>query len=226
MNQQKLLEKKIELGFKYLNRKEIEAARKHFGGALEIDHLSSQANTGFALIYENEGEYKLAEKYFHKALQGDSKDTKARFYYAIYLVEHQRFEDARKQLLTVTEDVDYNNRALAFISLGQIENKLGNIDAARTAFEKVLLLNRNMAQVHLEIADLEYLASNYQQAVGYLANYTRLSRRKTARSLWLGVRLEHRMNNRDGEASYGLALEKMYPDSKENLAYQQWRKNR
>ena len=76
------------------------------------------------------------------------------------------------------------------------------------------------------MADVEYVDGNYSLAANYLANYRQRVRQLPPRGLWLGVRLEHRLNNRDGEASYGLQLEKMFPDSKENLAYQQWRKNR
>ena len=46
-----------------------------------------------------------------------------------------------------------------------------------------------------------------------------------ARSLWLGLRIEHRFGNRDGVASKGLALEKLYPYSSETLEYKQWLAN-
>ena len=83
-----------------------------------------------------------------------------------------------------------------------------------------------MAVAYLEIADLEYLDGQYERSFNYLSNYRRLVRRPNARSLWLGVRIEHRRNNKDAQDSYGLALEKMFPDSKENRPYQQWRLSR
>lgn len=226
VDQQKVLEKHIELGFKYFGRNDINNARKHLAKALDIDPQSSQANTGFALVYDKEGETELADQYFRRGLKGDSGDTQSRFYYAVYLMDNERFSDARKHLLVVTGNVDYSNRILAFAGLGQVELKLGDMTAARQAFEKALRLNSSYPQPHLELANLEYLDGNYDLSSNYLDSYTRLSRRKTARSLWLGVRLAHRRKNRDLEASCGLALEKMYPDSKENIAYQQWRKKR
>ena len=33
--------------------------------------------------------------------------------------------------------------------------------------------------------------------------------------LWLGVRLERHLGNRDAEASQGMALKKLFPDSQE-----------
>ncbi|MDM3870127.1 type IV pilus biogenesis/stability protein PilW [Porticoccus sp. W117] len=226
IDKQKVLVKQIDLGFRYIGRNNLEKARFHLSKALNIDPKSARANTGFALIYNKEGESELADKHFRRALSGSGKNTQARFYYAVFLLEKQRIDEARAQLAKVTKDVDFNNRALAFLSLGQVETKLGNAQAARAAFDKALRLNGNMALAYLEIAELEYTDGNYQNSFNYLSNYRRLVPRPNARSLWLGVRVEHRRNNRDAEDSYGLALEKMFPGSKENLAYQQWRKRR
>ncbi|MGS2724596.1 type IV pilus biogenesis/stability protein PilW [Porticoccus sp. GXU_MW_L64] len=226
IDEQKVLAKQIDLGFRYIGRNNLEKARFHLSKALKIDPKSARANTGYALIYNREGEDELADRHFRKALSGSGKNTQTRFYYAVFLLEKQRIKDARNQLVKVTQDVDFNNRALAFLSLGQMETKLGDAGAARAAFDKALRLNGNMAVAYLEIAELEYTDGNYQDSFNYLSNYRRLVRRPNARSLWLGVRVEHRRNNRNGEHSYGLALEKMFPDSKENLAYQQWRKRR
>lgn len=226
VNQQRVLASHLDLAFRYIQRKNREKARQHLSRALEIDPGSSEAHTGYALVYKQEGELELAEKSFRQAIRANDSDTRAHFYYSVFLIEKQRLEEARRELLKVTADVDFANRALAFASLGQVESKLGNIPAARQAFERSLRLNANYAQIYLEMAEIEYLESNYQLAANYLARYRQFVRQLPARGLWLGVRLEHRLNNRDGEASYGLQLEKMFPDSKENLAYQQWRKRR
>ncbi|UTW45386.1 type IV pilus biogenesis/stability protein PilW [bacterium SCSIO 12696] len=225
VDQKKVVEKQIDLGFRYIGRNNLEKARFHLGKALAIDPNSAQANTGYALIYHREGETDLAETHFRKALKGGGNNTRARFYYAVFLVEQQRYPDAERQLLKVTEDVNFNNRALAFVSLGQVQLKQDNGGSARGAFEKAVRLNGNMAQAYLELADLDYLDGHYDSSAFYLGNYRRLVPRLNARSLWLGVRVEHRRNNRDAEDSYGLALEKMFPNSKENRAYQQWRNN-
>jgi type IV pilus assembly protein PilF len=37
----------------------------------------------------------------------------------------------------------------------------------------------------------------------------------TAQSLWLGIRIERELGDRDALASYSLQLEKSYPDSEE-----------
>ena len=226
INQQKVLANHLDLGFRYIQRNNREKARQHLSKALEINPKSSEAYTGYALIYKQEDEQALAEKSFQKALRADGQDTRARFYYSAFLVENQQFEKAHKHLLKVVADVDYPNRALALVSLGQVESKLGNTRAARQAFEKSLRLNANYALTYLEIADMEYLEGNYSLSASYLAQYRKRVRQLPPRGLWLGVRLEHRLNNRDGEASYGLQLEKMFPNSKENLAYQEWRKQR
>ena len=143
INQQKVLANHLELGFRYIQHNDRDKARQHLSKALKVDPKSSEAHTGYALIYKQEGELELAEKSFNKAIKGNAGDTRARFYYSVFLMEQQRFKQAREQLSKVVADVDYANRALAFVSLGQVESKLGNGPAARRAFEKSLRLNAN-----------------------------------------------------------------------------------
>jgi type IV pilus assembly protein PilF len=55
-----------------------------------------------------------------------------------------------------------------------------------------------------------------------LDKYNENRRRPTPRGLWLGVRLEHQLGNKDAEASQGLALRNLFPNSRENQEYQNW----
>ncbi|MGK2913890.1 MAG: type IV pilus biogenesis/stability protein PilW, partial [Porticoccaceae bacterium] len=55
----------------------------------------------------------------------------------------------------------------------------------------------------------------------FLERYQQLAK-ASSRSLWLGVRLEHAFGNEDGVASQALALQKLFPYSREAVAYQAW----
>jgi len=45
---------------------------------------------------------------------------------------------------------------------------------------------------------------------------------QSASGLWLGIRLAHRFGNQDEQASYELALKRLYPASEEYKDWQQW----
>lgn len=224
VDQQKVLANHIDLAFRYISNGNRDLARNHLEKARELDASRSGIYTAYALIYEAEGEEALAEENFRQAIRYDANDTRSKFYYGVFLLSHNRPQEARTQFKQVTENVDYANRALALLSLGRTELQLGNTADARVAFEKALRINQRFAPVYLELADMEYVAGNVAAAKRYLGQYHQLAR-SSAHSLWLGVRLEHHFRNKDAEASYGLALKNLYPNSKENLAYQEWLKH-
>ncbi|WIO75249.1 type IV pilus biogenesis/stability protein PilW [Porticoccaceae bacterium LTM1] len=226
VDEDKMLTTHINLGLRYVSRGNREMARHHLDKALAIDSRSSGALTGYALVYEQEGEHELAEDNFKRAMSADPSDTRARFYYAVYLNTRDRFVEARKHFIQVTEDVGYPHRALAFASLGQVEAEMGNSDAARQALERALRINPKLPQVYMELAELEYQAGNFKTANTNLKYFSQFSKGPSPRSLWLGIRLEREFNNKDAEASYGLALKNMFPESDENQAYQEWLKTR
>lgn len=226
VDENKMLATHINLGLRYISHGNREMARDHLDKALAIDSRSSGALMGYALVYEQEGEHELAEDNFKKAMSANPSDTRARFYYAVYLNSLDRFAEARRYFIKVTEDVSYPHRAMAFASLGHVEAEMGDSNAARQALERALRINPKLPQVYIELAELEYQAGNYKTAQTNLKYFNQFSNRPTPRSLWLGIRLEREFNNKDAEASYGLALKNMFPESDENRAYQEWLKSR
>ena len=92
------------------------------------------------------------------------------------------------------------------------------------AWSRAIALNPRLAMPYLELADYHFAAGDIPQAARYLAAYDQLAR-PSARSLWLGLRIEHRYGNKDAVASKALALTKLFPYSRENLEYQEWLKN-
>ena len=65
------------------------------------------------------------------------------------------------------------------------------------------------------MAELSFELERHLQARGYLQRFEDAARRHTARTLWLGIRIERALGDRDAEASYALQLEKNFPDAKE-----------
>ena len=58
----------------------------------------------------------------------------------------------------------------------------------------------------------------FADAKRFLDVYSR-NARQSARSLWLGIRIERIFGNKDKEASYALALKNLHPYSREYLEY-------
>ena len=92
---------------------------------------------------------------------------------------------------------------------------------SQLAFLRALRIDASLPQVNLEMADIAFEKKNLLAARGYYQRFLKLTEKQpqSARSLWLGIRIERRLGDRDALASYELALKRLYPDSPEYKAY-------
>lgn len=219
------LRSRLDLAAEYLRKGNHRGARDHLQKALEIDSRSAEAYDLLALMYYKELELNLAEENYKKAISYDRYFTRGFNNYGSFLYAQGRYDEACKTLTKASEDVNYVLRADVFNKLGLCKLKTDDIEAAVFAFKKAAALSPRWPDPYLELADLEFQQKNIVNAKQYLNYFDRLTRKPTARSLWLGIRLEHQFGNLDARDSQGLALSKLFPDSAENLAYKQWRTN-
>ena len=215
----------IQLGLGYISEGNRDAARHHLSKALEIDSRSSGAHNGMALLYQLEQESELAEEHYKKALRYDSKNSQARNNYGVFLVQQQRIEEAHDQFARVAEDTGYDSRAQAYVNLGITAMELEREQEAVDAWQRAVALNPRLPVPYLELADHFFQKGDFVLARRMLSAFDSLSR-PVPRSLWLGVRIDAQFGNKDGMASKGLALKKLYPYSRENLDYQAWLEER
>ncbi len=64
------------------------------------------------------------------------------------------------------------------------------------------------------MSDLSYNQGNYLSARGYLQRYLEIANH-TPISLWLGIRIERELGDKNALSSYALSLRNNFPDSKE-----------
>ena len=213
-NPERALENYIQLGRNYLSEGERERARFNLLKALEIDENSPDANNVLALLYETEGEIEEAKRLYRRAISEDRGYSPARMNYARVLYSEGEFRDARNQYQIVTEDVNYRLRADAFLGIGLSELRMGNVEPAKAAFNRALLLNPSIGPALLEVADIAYQEGEYALALEYLEHFEATSV-ESPRSLMLGVRISRIFGVPEKEQSYGYALQNMFPDSTE-----------
>ena len=211
----------VQLGLGYLRRGDKQRSRANLMKALERNDRSASAHNGLALIFQLEDENVLAEEHFKKAISFEPELTRVRSNYGVFLFRQQRYEDAEKQFLIASEDINYPRRANVLSNIGQIAKQLKKPDEARQAWEKAIKLNPDLSGPFLELADVYFESGDYPKAKRYLERFETLSK-PSPRALWLAVRLEQVFGNKDGVASKALALKNMFPYSKETLEYKVW----
>ncbi len=219
----KALERRVELARKYIGEGSWENAKRNLELAQQIDANNAEVHEAFALVFQSTGEFERAEEHFKKAIRVDRSFSRVRNNYAAFLFSQQRFEEAEEQLEYVVDDTLYRGRSRAFINLGLCRQKLGKNDAAREAFERALTMDKTNRIALLELAQLRFDSGDYRAAEQYYDRLRSFSRQQSARSLWLGIQIARARNDRDAEASYGLALSNLYPKSAEYESYERSR---
>lgn len=220
-DQKKALEGHIQLALGYLGQKNRDQARYHLQKATAIDSRSAGVHNAWALLFQLEKEDVLAEEHFRKAISYDRDFTRARNNFGGFLYSRQRYQEAYEQFTLAGADLNYDRRGQVFFRIGLCAVKLGKLDEAKAVFEKAGNLDPTLDAPYLELADLYFQRRDYPQARAFLERYQQLAK-ASSRSLWLGVRLEHAFGNEDGVASQALALQKLFPYSREAVAYQAW----
>ena len=219
------LQNRLQLAVNYMRSGNHERAREHLARAEEIDSRSPEVHDLYALLYQREREFDIAEKHYKKALGYDPGFTRGRNNYGSFLLRQGRAEEACEQFKKGAEDLSYVRRFELFYKIGLCATRTGDNRAAIEALLKSLALNQQFSPASLELASISFSEKEYAKAKQYLNHYNSHRYRPTPRGLWLGVQLEHMFGNKDARDSQGLALKNLFPDSEENLRYQNWLKN-
>ncbi|HEY7886459.1 MAG TPA: type IV pilus biogenesis/stability protein PilW, partial [Cellvibrionaceae bacterium] len=164
VDEKRALESHISLALNYIESKNRESARHHLRRAFEIDRRSVDATFAMAMLYQLEGEPELAEEKFKQTLRMNKNHTRARNNYGVFLFERERYQEAYEQFELAANDLDYDNRAQAMMSLGRTALRLGKTEKALSTFESANRLNPGLPRLKYELAELYFTLEDYASA--------------------------------------------------------------
>jgi type IV pilus assembly protein PilF len=216
----KVVNQRLQAARSYIAAGNWEGAKRHLSAAAKLDHNNPEVFETLAVVMQNTGEYELAERNFKKALRINPKYSRGLNNYAAFLYQQQRYPEACTQLELLVADVLYEKRQNAFINLGRCYSELQQYVRAEKAYERALMMNQGDPISLFELADINYKLQQYKKSINYYKAYKGKVRQQSPRSLWLGVKLARYTGNKNDEASYGLVLKNLYPDSKEYEMFQ------
>lgn len=206
-----------ELGAGYYERGQLGIALQELKEALRADSNYAPAYNVIGLVYMELREDADAERNFQQALKIDPLDSDANNNYGRFLCDRKREEQSIKYFLAALKNPLYATPEKSYANAGVCVRRKGDEKAAEEYFRKALRIRPDQPQALYNMADLSFKRGQYLEARSYLVKYMRVAA-QTAESLWLGVRIEHKLGDRDSEASYALQLRRKYPESNETRA--------
>jgi type IV pilus assembly protein PilF len=222
---EKVMQNRLQLALGYMGKGDHERAREHLNKATEVNSRSPELHDVWALLYQREMELEAAESHYKKALSYDPTFTRGRNNYGLFLMKLNRIEEAHQQFVKGSEDLGYPKRSELLFKVGLTALKLDRVQEAEDAFTKSAVLNPQMSAAYLELAEIAYKRSDNDRSKKLLDKYNKTKSNASPKGLWLGIRLDNSFGNQNAEASQGMALRKLFPNSQENLEYQNWLKN-
>jgi type IV pilus assembly protein PilF len=217
---QKLVDTNVQLAAGYLQQGQMDAAKEKLDKALERSSDDPQANNVMALLQWRLRNYDAAEKHFQRALGSKNSGINAdvQHNYGAFLCDRNRVDEALTWFERAIANPQYPTPELANLNAGLCLLKKPDRAAAERYVRQALQRSPALAPALLTMARLSYESGNALSARGFMERYAKAGP-ETAESLWLGVRVERALGDRNAEASYALRLKGRFPDAPETQEY-------
>lgn len=208
-----------ELAGEYYTRGQLGVAIEEVAEALRADPGYAPAYNVLGLVYMDLREDALAQQNFERALKAAPNDSETHNNYGWFLCQRKReqMDQALKHFMAAVRNPLYSTPEKSHTNAGICSQSRGDFRSAEEFFQKALLIRPEHSQALLGLAEVNFKLGNLEVARSNIARYMRVST-PTAESLWLGIRVERKVGDRNVEASYALQLRKRFPNSKEALA--------
>ncbi|MGD9600449.1 MAG: type IV pilus biogenesis/stability protein PilW [Gammaproteobacteria bacterium] len=216
----KLAEINTQLALAYMRDGDNELAMRKLEKAIEADPKSVGAHTAMALLHARLGQTDEAERSYRSALSLDPQNAAALNNYGQFLCQQKRYDEGLAKFQDAVKNPLNRTPESALTNAGLCAQQSGDLAGAEQHFRAALQRVPTLTPALLAMAQLSLEQQNHLQARGYYQRYLAVGP-QNPRTLWLGIRIEHALEDRDAEASYALQLKNRFPDSPEYGLYQQ-----
>ena len=197
--------------------------RGQYGVALDETAKALRANPDYAaaymvraLVHMDLREYKEADDDFKRSLslQADNPDTHNN--YGWFLCQRGREREAMPHFMAALKNPLYSTPAMAYLNASACAKRTGQMQDAEEFLRKALVLQPDLPGALIGLAEIDFNKGDFSSAK---SNFTRYAQSNgavfTSQNLWLGVRIERKLGDRNAEESYALQLRKRFPDASE-----------
>jgi type IV pilus assembly protein PilF len=202
-----------ELGAGYFSQGQIGVALEEFLEAARIDSSYALAHNGLGLVYSALGEDTKADASFKRAISLEPTNSESRNNYGTFLCTRNRIDESITQFMEAVKNPLYATKDIAYLNAGLCSLRKNDTDGAENYLLRALQAQPLLHRASYELAQIQFDRKKYGLAREYLQ--TPLVGNPTPEVLWLAIRVERQLGDRDAEASYSLELRRNYPDSEQ-----------
>lgn len=210
----KLAEIYLQAGAEYIRRGRDEVALQKLEKALTIEPKNPEVHQLLAIVYERLKEDDKAEQHYQEALSLNTEDSATHNNYGAFLCRQGRSAEGEQHFLKAAQNPRYKNLESAYTNVGLCVMQEKKFAKAEDYFRKALEINPNFPIAFYQLGELNYEQGHYYEARNYLQRYIEIAPH-TPQTLWLGIRIERKLGNKNAEDGYAYLLRSKFPDSPE-----------
>ena len=220
---QRRAQARLELASAYLENGQARTALEEVDKALAADAQSAAAHDLRGLALAALGQTAQAQASFERALQLDARDAGAMHNFGWFLCQQQRWDEAQAWLERALAQPGYEGGARSLLALGVCQARAQRWEAAERSL--ALALERDPAQsaAALNLAEVLLRRGQAERARVQLQRASINSAQADAATLWLSMRIEHRLGRHAAVEALGRELRQRFPQAPQTLALDQGR---
>jgi type IV pilus assembly protein PilF len=160
------------------------------------------------------GEQRLAEDSFQQALRLAPGDPEISNNYGWFLCQTGREQQAIGYFMAAAKNPLYTTPTKPYTNAGICAYRVKNDKAAQEFLSTALRLAPENNQARLGLAEVAYRQGRYNEAKQWTSDIEK-TMEPTADVIWMALRIERKLGNREAEARYAAQLRRRFPGSPE-----------
>jgi type IV pilus assembly protein PilF len=211
---------RLELAVGYFEQGKTEIALDEIKQVLAIEPSFPDAYNMRGLIYMRLNENRQAEESFRRAVSLNPRDPDTHHNLGWLLCQQGRYPEAQRAFDVAMANPLYPGRAKTLMAQGVCQARAGLPAEAEQSLSRSYELDPTNPVTGYNLANLLYRRGETQRAQFYIRNLNN-SDLANAESLWLGIKVERKMNDMVALRQLGDQLKKRFGGSREARAYDQ-----
>ena len=210
---------RVELASGYFEQGQTKVALDEIKQSLAIDPNYAEAYNLRGLVYMRLNDIPLAEDSFRRALALNSRDADVAHNYGWLLCQQARYGESFKFFAQAAANPTYNGKAKTLMAQGVCQISAGQPSDAEQSLMHSYELDAGNPVTGYNLASLLYTRGDFTRAQFYIRRLNN-SELANAQTLWLGIKTERKLNNRESVVQLADQLRKRFSQSSEAAAYE------
>lgn len=210
---------RLELASNYFENGQTTVALDEIKQSLAADPTFVGAHVLRGLVYMRLNETRLADESFRRALQLNPRDADALHNYGWFVCQQGRHQEAVDLFARAMASPLYGGQAKTLMAKGICQTRMGQLRDAEVSFARSYELDAANPITGYNLASLLYQRGEFSRAQFYIRRLNN-SDFANAETLWLGIKVERRLSNREAQVQLAQQLSRRYPTSREWASYQ------